>query len=45
MWYGGNALDLVLLVLFFTQWYVASGRGLRRERAAATVMETLQLRI
>lgn len=35
MWYGGDAIDLVLLLLFFTQWYVASGRRLRRERAPA----------
>lgn len=35
MWYGGDAIDLVLLLLFFTQWYVANGRGLRRERGPA----------
>src|SRR5262245_33848182 len=36
MWYGGDAVDLVLLLLFFSQWYVAGGRRLRRQRPART---------
>jgi putative membrane protein len=30
LWYGGDAVDLVLLLLFFSQWYAAAGRALRR---------------
>jgi putative membrane protein len=41
MWYGGDAIDLVLLVLFIAQWYVAGGRRLRRQRAATMVIEAL----
>jgi putative membrane protein len=41
MWYGGDTIDLVVLLLFFSQWYVVAGRRLRRQRAAITVLETL----
>jgi putative membrane protein len=36
MWYGADAIDLVLLLLFFAQWYLAGGRKLRRQRTATT---------
>jgi putative membrane protein len=39
MWYGGDAVDLVLLLLFFTQWYAAGGRRLRRQRAATSATD------
>jgi putative membrane protein len=32
MWYGGDAIDLVLLLLFFAQWYLVGSRRLRRQR-------------
>jgi putative membrane protein len=34
MWYGGDAIDLVLLFLFFAQWNLVSRRRLQRLRAA-----------
>jgi len=35
MFYGGDALDLALLLAFFSQWYAAGGRRLERERRRA----------
>jgi putative membrane protein len=32
MYYGGDAIDLALLVAFFAQWYAAGGRRLRHAR-------------
>jgi len=32
MYYGGDAIDLVLLLAFFAQWYAAGGRRLRQSR-------------
>lgn len=34
MYYGGDAIELVLIVLVFARWYRAAGRSLARERAA-----------
>jgi putative membrane protein len=34
MWYGGDALDLVLCVVFYYQWYAAGGRRLARQATA-----------
>jgi putative membrane protein len=39
LWYGGDAIDLVLLLLLFVQWYISGGRRLSRQRAVATVMD------
>jgi putative membrane protein len=33
LWYGGDAVDLGLLVAFFGQWYALGGRRLERLRA------------
>jgi putative membrane protein len=30
MYYGGDAIDLALLLAFFAQWYAAGGRRLRQ---------------
>lgn len=35
MYYGGDAVDVVLLVLFFAQWYAAARPGARARPAAA----------
>jgi putative membrane protein len=32
MYYGGDAVDLIVLVAFFGRWYAAGGRRLERER-------------
>jgi putative membrane protein len=32
MYYGGDAIDLVLVLVFFAQWYAAGGRRLRQAR-------------
>jgi putative membrane protein len=32
MWYGGDAVDVLLLVAFFGQWYRVEGRKLARQR-------------
>jgi putative membrane protein len=32
MYYGGDAIDLALLLAFFAQWYAAGGRRLRQAR-------------
>lgn len=32
LWYGGDLIDAALLIVFFRQWYVATGRQLARER-------------
>jgi putative membrane protein len=34
MWYGGDLVDLGLLIAFFGQWYRASGRSLERVQRA-----------
>jgi putative membrane protein len=35
MYYAGDAVDALLLVAFFGQWYAAGGRRLKRERRQA----------
>jgi putative membrane protein len=32
LWYGGDAVDALLVVAFFAQWYCATGRRWRHER-------------
>jgi putative membrane protein len=32
LWYGGDLIDLALLVVFFSQWYAAGGRELARQQ-------------
>ncbi len=32
LWYGGDVIDVALLIVFFRQWYAATGRQLARER-------------
>jgi putative membrane protein len=34
MYYGGDVVDVALLVVFFAQWYAAGGRQLERRRRA-----------
>jgi putative membrane protein len=35
LWYGGDLVELALLIVFFGQWYAAAGRRLARERRRA----------
>jgi putative membrane protein len=35
MYYAGDAVDLLLLLAFFSQWYAAGGRRLERDRRRA----------
>jgi putative membrane protein len=34
MWYGGDAVNVLLLVVFFSQWYRVQGRKLARQHMA-----------
>jgi putative membrane protein len=36
LWYGGDALDLLMVTTFFGQWYRATGRQLEHARRRAT---------
>jgi hypothetical protein len=33
MYYGGDLIDLALLITFFAQWYAKGGRVLARQKA------------
>jgi putative membrane protein len=35
MYYGGDAIDLILLIAFFAQWYATGGRRIERARRRA----------
>lgn len=35
LWYGGDLVELALLIVFFGQWYAVAGRRLARERRRA----------
>jgi putative membrane protein len=37
MYYAGDGVDLIILVAFFGQWYIAGGRRLERDRRRAAL--------
>jgi putative membrane protein len=39
MYYGGDAIDVLLLIAFFAQWYAAGGRSIERARRRARLTE------
>jgi hypothetical protein len=41
MYYAGDAIDVLLLIAFFSQWYPAAGRRLERNRRRAAHANTL----
>lgn len=36
LWYGGDAVDALLVIAFFAQWYRATGRELQHQRRRVT---------
>ena len=44
MYYAGDALDVLLLLTFFSQWYMAGGRRLERERRRAAHPSALSVK-
>jgi putative membrane protein len=41
MYYPGDAIDVLLLIAFFSQWYTAAGRRLERDRRRAAHANTV----
>jgi putative membrane protein len=39
LWYGGDAVDVLLLIAFFAQWYRATGRQLHHEQRRLAAAE------